>query len=265
MSRLDGKVVIITGGSTGIGLATAHQALREGARVMITGRNEEKGAKALAELASDDVRFHRHDVASREDWDAVVVATVAAFGPIDGLVNNAGLSAAVNLIENESIEDWDLVLATNLTGTFHGMQTVLPSMKERGSGSIVNVSSAGGLMGIPLTSSYAASKWGVRGITRVAALELAKYKVRVNSVHPGMIYTPMSADAAHLVEGEGNYPPAAMGRVGASEEVSGAIIHLLSDEASYTTGGELAVDGGWTAGIAPLALLGPEFAGQLLP
>lgn len=157
------------------------------------------------------------------------------------------------------------MVGINLAGPFHGMQAVIPTMKAQGGGSIVNVSSSGGLIGLPLTSTYAASKWGLRGMSKVAALELAHHRVRVNSVHPGMTYTPMSAESAGLVEGEGNYPPAPMRRVASAAEISGAIVYLVSDESSYTTGAELAVDGGWTSGISPLALLGPELAEALIP
>ncbi|WP_196780966.1 SDR family oxidoreductase [Nocardioides sambongensis] len=222
----------------------------------------ERGEKALSELGSDRATYHPHDAAVRESWDEVVNTVLGAHGRIDGLVNNAGMNAQP--VGTDSAADFERVLAVNLTGPFHGMQAVIPTMKAQGGGSIVNVSSSGGLMGIPLTSGYAASKWGMRGITRVAALELAKHKVRVNSVHPGMVFTPMSADSAGLVEGEGNYPPAPIGRVARAEEVSGAITYLVSDEATYTTGAEIAVDGAWTAGIAPVALLGPEFAQALL-
>lgn len=260
MNNLDSKVIVITGGTSGIGLAAAESVLRNGGTVVITGRDEEKGKKALSELGTDRASYQQHDASSRESWDALVEAVVAEHGRIDGLVNNAGLAANAAPLDQETIESWESIVATNLSGPFHGMQAVIPVMKENGGGSIVNVSSTGGLVGLPLTSSYAAAKWGLRGLTRVAALELAGKKIRVNTVHPGMVYTPMTAVSAGLVEGEGNYPPAPMGRVANAAEISGAIVYLLSDDASYTTGAELAVDGGWTAGISPRALLGDEMA-----
>lgn len=260
MNNLDNKVIVITGGTSGIGLAAAERVLRNGGTVVITGRDAEKGKKALSELGTDRASYHQHDASSRESWAALVEAVLADHGRIDGLVNNAGLSATPAPVDQESIESWETVVATNLSGPFHGMQAVIPGMKENGGGSIVNVSSSGGLIGLPLTASYAAAKWGLRGLTRVAALELASKRIRVNTVHPGMVYTPMTAVSAGLVEGEGNYPPAPMGRVANAAEIAGAIVYLLSDDASYTTGAELAVDGGWTAGISPRALLGDEMA-----
>lgn len=265
MSTLENKVVVITGGGSGIGLAAAERVVKDGGTVVITGRDIEKGAKALSELGSERASFHQHDVAARTSWEELVAAVVAQHGRIDGLVNNAGLSATASPLESETGAAWESILATNLSGPFHGMQTVIPVMKQQGGGSIVNVSSTGGLIGLPLTSSYAAAKWGLRGLTKVAALELAQKRIRVNSVHPGMTYTPMTAQTAGLIEGEGNYPSAPMGRVAGAAEIAGAIVYLLSDDASYTTGAEIAVDGGWTAGISPRALLGDELAGMLLP
>jgi 3alpha(or 20beta)-hydroxysteroid dehydrogenase len=265
MSKLEYKVVVITGGSSGIGLATAERVVEDGGVAVITGRDGEKGAKALTELGDERASFLEHDASSRKSWEELVAAVVARHGRIDGLVNNAGLSATAAPLDREALADWEAILATNLSGPFHGMQTVIPVMKEQGGGSIVNVSSTGGLIGLPLTSSYAAAKWGLRGLTRVAALELAHKKIRVNSVHPGMTYTPMTVQSAGIAEGEGNYPPAPIGRVAGADEIAGAIIYLLSDDASYTTGAEIAVDGGWTAGIAPRALLGDELTGMLLP
>ena len=265
MGTLDSKIVVVTGGSSGIGLAVAARVVAEGGTVVTTGRDAEKGAKALAQLGSDRAVFHQHDASSREGWAELVATVVDRYGRIDGLVNNAGLSATAAPLEHETAEAWDTIVATNLSGPFHGMQAVIPVMKANGGGSIVNVSSTGGLVGLPLTSSYAASKWGLRGLTRVAALELAHHRVRVNSVHPGMTYTPMTVQSAGVVEGEGNYPSAPMGRVAGAAEIAGAVVYLLSDDASYTTGAEIAVDGGWAAGIAPRALLGEELAAALLP
>lgn len=263
MAELDGKVVLITGGASGIGLAAATRVVAQGGRVVITGRNAEKGAKAAADLGADNGRFVRHDVTSAEDWQRVVADVVATEQSIDGLVNNAGMSTFAP-VDAEPLEHFNEVIATNLTGPFLGMQTVIPVMKKQAGGSIVNVSSAGGLVALPTTCSYAASKWGLRGLTKVAALELASRGIRVNSVHPGMTYTPMTAQTAGLVEGPGNYPACAMERVGSADEIAGAITYLLSAAASYTTGAEIAVDGGWTAGVLPKVLLGNELAEHLL-
>lgn len=262
MADLNGHVVLITGGTSGIGLAAAQLVRDEGGFPVLTGRDEERGAKALAEVGEDKAAFLQQDVASQEDWQRVVAAVLEQHGRLDGLVNNAGMQTFAT-VQSEPLEHFNEVIATNLTGAFLGMQAVIPTMREQGSGSIVNISSAGGLVALPATGSYAASKWGLRGLTKVAALELAHRGVRVNSVHPGMTYTPMTAESAHLVEGAGNYPGTAMRRVGTADEIAGAIVYLLSDKASYTTGSEIAVDGGWTAGVLPSVLLG-DFADQLL-
>jgi 3alpha(or 20beta)-hydroxysteroid dehydrogenase len=261
MADLDGRVVLITGGGSGIGLAAAERVRDEGGLPVITGRNEEKGAKAAAQLG-DQAMFLVQDVCSQEGWQRVVSTVLDKHGRIDGLVNNAG-TATFSSVQSEPLEHFNEVIATNLTAPFLGMQAVIPVMREQGSGSIVNISSAGGLVALPATSSYAASKWGLRGLTKVAALELANRGVRVNSVHPGMIYTPMTAESAGLVEGPGGYPACAMERVGSADEIAGAIVYLLSDKASYTTGAEIAVDGGWTSGILPKVLLG-DYADQIL-
>ncbi|MCX5202235.1 glucose 1-dehydrogenase [Streptomyces sp. NBC_00237] len=242
---LTGKTVIITGGARGLGAEAARQAVAAGANVVITDVLDEEGAATAAELG-ERARFQHHDVTSEEDWARVAAYAVAEFGSLDGLVNNAGISTGQFLAE-ESVEHFRKVLDINLTGVFIGMKAVIPAMKETGGGSIVNISSAAGLMGLALTAGYGASKWGVRGLTKIGAVELGTAKIRVNSVHPGMTYTPMTA-AVGIQQGEGNYPNTPMGRVGEADEIAGAVVFLLSDSASYITGAELAVDGGWTAG-----------------
>ncbi|WP_067482962.1 glucose 1-dehydrogenase [Actinomadura hibisca] len=243
MSGLQDKVVIVTGGARGLGAAAAERMARDGARLVITDLLAEEGEKTAAGI---DGLFVRHDVTSAEDWQAVVNAAVERYGRIDGLVNNAGI-ASNSLIENESLEYFEKVLKINLTGVFLGMKSVIGPMKAVGGGSIVNISSAAGLTALPLTSGYGASKWGVRGLTKIAAVELGHYRIRVNSVHPGMTYTPMTAEHGAQV-GEGGFPLAALGRVGVPEEIGEAVSFLISDAASYMTGSEVAVDGGWTAG-----------------
>ncbi len=181
-----------------------------------------------------------------DQWRAVVETTLAEFGSVSGLVNNAGISSA-SLVADEPLEHFRKVIDMNLVGVFIGIQAVVPPMRAGGGGSIVNISSAAGLVGPALTSGYGASKWGVRGLSKVAAVELGSERIRVNSVHPGVVYTPMAAQAG-FQEGEGNMPITAMGRVGTANEVAGAVNYLLSDAASYVKGAELAVDGGWTAG-----------------
>ncbi|MGW1160198.1 glucose 1-dehydrogenase [Streptomyces sp. NPDC002513] len=245
MNDLTGKSVIITGGARGLGAEAARQAIAAGANVVITDVLSDEGSVAAEELGSN-ARFLQHDVTSEEDWHRVADFTVAEFGGIHGLVNNAGVSTG-QLLESESVEHFRKVLDINLTGVFIGMKTVIPAMKENGGGSIVNISSAAGLMGLALTAGYGASKWGVRGLTKIGAVELGTARIRVNSVHPGMTYTPMTASVG-IEKGEGKYPNTPMGRIGEPSEIAGAVVYLLSDAASYVTGAELAVDGGWTAG-----------------
>ncbi len=240
---LTGKTVVITGGARGLGAAAARQAVAAGANVVITDVLDEEGAATAAELG-ERARFQHHDVTSEEDWARVAAYAVAEFGGIDGLVNNAGISTG-QFLADESVEHFRKVLDINLTGVFIGMKAVIPAMRD--GGSIVNISSAAGLMGLALTAGYGASKWGVRGLTKIGAVELGTQKIRVNSVHPGMTYTPMTASVG-IRQGEGNYPNTPMGRVGEADEIAGAVVFLLSDSASYVTGAELAVDGGWTTG-----------------
>ncbi|MFI6060155.1 SDR family oxidoreductase [Streptomyces sp. NPDC051286] len=245
LHRLNGKTIVITGGARGLGAETARRAVAGGARVVITDVLDDEGAATAAELGTN-ARFLHHDVTSEKDWQRVAEFAVAEFGRIDGLVNNAGVSTGQPL-ETETVEHFRKVIDINLTAVFIGMKTVIPVMKENGGGSIVNISSAAGLMGLALTSGYGASKWGVRGLTKIGAVELGTAKVRVNSVHPGMVHTPMTASVG-IRQGEGNYPNTPMGRVGEPSEIAQAVTFLLSDAASYITGAELAVDGGWTTG-----------------
>ncbi|NEA50193.1 glucose 1-dehydrogenase [Streptomyces sp. SID10815] len=245
MNDLTGKTVIVTGGARGLGAETARQAIGAGATVVITDVLSDEGEATAAELGAN-ARFVRHDVTSEDDWRQVADVARAEFGGVHGLVNNAGVSTG-QYLEDESVAYFRKVLDINLTGVFIGMKTVIPAMRENGGGSIVNVSSAAGLMGLALTAGYGASKWGVRGLTKIGAVELGTAGIRVNSVHPGMTYTPMTASVG-IERGEGNYPNTPMGRVGEPHEIASAVVYLLSDAASYVTGAELAVDGGWTTG-----------------
>ncbi|WP_218040365.1 glucose 1-dehydrogenase [Actinomadura sp. WMMB 499] len=240
--ELQDRVVIVTGGARGLGAAAARRMARGGARIVVTDVLEETGAETAAEVGGV---FVRHDVTDRDGWAAVTAAALEEYGRIDGLVNNAGVSSNA-LLEHETLEHFERVVKINLTGVFLGLKAVIEPMKAAGGGSIVNISSAAGLTALPLTSAYGASKWGVRGLTKIAATELGGHRIRVNSVHPGMTYTPMTAE--HATEGEGGFPLAALGRVGLPEEIGEAVSFLISDAARYVTGAELAVDGGWTAG-----------------
>ncbi|MFI0352808.1 glucose 1-dehydrogenase [Actinomadura sp. 9N407] len=237
------KVVIVTGGARGIGASAAAAMAGQGAKIVIADLLEEDGRKTAAEHGG---LFVKHDVTSEESWQAVVAAALEAHGRIDGLVNNAGVASNL-LIEKESLEYFEKVLKINLSGVFLGLKAVLEPMKAAGGGSIVNISSAAGLTALPGTAGYGSSKWGVRGLTKIAALEFGPYRIRVNSVHPGMTYTAMTSQHGAQV-GEGMFPLAALGRVGVPDEIGAAVSFLISDAASYVTGAELAVDGGWTAG-----------------
>jgi 3alpha(or 20beta)-hydroxysteroid dehydrogenase len=245
MNDLTGRTILITGGARGLGAAAARLAVDSGANVLITDVLAEEGRATAAELGPR-ARFMTHDVTSEADWQRVAEYAVAEFGALHGLVNNAGISTGA-FLEQESVEHFRQVVDINLTGVFIGMKTVVPLLRAAGGGSIVNISSAAGLTGLALTAGYGASKWAVRGLSKIGAVELGTDRIRVNSVHPGMTYTPMTASVG-IERGEGNYPNTPMARVGEAEEIAGAVVFLLSDAASYVTGAELAVDGGWTTG-----------------
>ncbi|MBP2329438.1 3alpha(or 20beta)-hydroxysteroid dehydrogenase [Kibdelosporangium banguiense] len=243
MSGLQDKVVIVTGGARGIGAAAAARMARDGAQVVVTDLLSEEGEKTAIEIEGV---FLQHDVTSEDDWQSVVAATVERYGRVDGLVNNAGVATG-SPIESETLEQFERVLKINLTGVFLGLRAVIEPMKAAGGGSIVNIASITGLIGLPGVSGYGASKWGVRGLTKIAATELGQHRIRVNAVNPGVIYTPMTIERDAQL-GEGNFPLAPLGRIGVPEEIGEAVSFLISDAASYTTGAEITVDGGWTSG-----------------
>ncbi len=188
MGLLENKVAIVTGGAQGMGASHVRELLAEGARVAITDILVEKG-QALAEELGEGTIFIEHDVTQRESWDTVIEKTEEAFGPVDVLVNNAGIDIMKPFIDFTA-EDFQKILNVNLFGNFHGMQAVLPSMQKAGGGSIVNISSMEGLRPTALNSIYSASKFAATGLTKAVAQEYAEYNIRVNSVHPGAIWTP---------------------------------------------------------------------------
>lgn len=249
MGRLTAKVAIVTGGAQGMGEATVRQFVAAGAKVMIADILEEKG-QALADSLGDNVRFQRLDVTSQTDWQQAVAVAEECFGPVNVLINNAGILHIASLVDTTP-EDYLRVVNINQLGPLLGMQAVVESMKQAGSGSIVNISSFEGLQAKNGLLAYVSSKWALRGMTKAAAIELGRYNIRVNSVHPGGVHTPMSG-ATSAEPGEQDnamYAKHPIPRVGMPDEIAAISLFLATDEASYTTGSEIVADGGWNAGL----------------
>ncbi|MBA2812749.1 MULTISPECIES: SDR family oxidoreductase [Streptomyces] len=239
--RFQGKVAIVTGGARGMGASHARGLAAEGARVLIGDVLDTEG-KALAEEVPG-ARYVHLDVTREDSWQHALHTAEEALGPVDVLVNNAGI-VHFGGVEEQSPEHFRRILDVNLVGSFLGMHTVLPGMRDRGRGAVVNVSSAAGLVGFAGGVGYVASKWGVRGMTKAAALDMAGSGVRVNSVHPGVIRTPMGESASPDLFAHQPVP-----RMGEPEEVTRMVLFLASDDASFTTGGEFLIDGGQTIGV----------------
>ena len=243
MTRLDNKVAIITGAAQGMGETHARRFLSEGAKVVLTDLNEEKGA-ALAKELGENALFVKQDVTNAKDWEVVVEKAEEAFGPVNALVNNAGISVANSILETTE-EEYRRIVDINQVSVFLGIKTVIPSMQKSGGGSIVNISSINGIVGGAV--GYTDTKFAVRGLTKAAAMECSHYGIRVNSVHPGVIATPMieQEDAKAQIEEFAKTIP--LKRVARPEEVTNLVLYLASDESSYSTGSEFIVDGGITA------------------
>lgn len=246
MSRLKDKHAIITGAAQGQGAAIARAFVAEGARVVVADVADDLGSALAADLG-DAASFIHHDVSDPASWDEVVGEAEQRFGTaVDVLVNNAGI-LRFGEVDTMPLQELDLLININLRGCFLGMRAVVPAMKKRGQGSIVNCSSVEGLAGMAHLTAYTGTKFAIRGMTKAAAVELGAYGVRVNSVHPGMIDTSMTqahgGDAA-MQWGATRVP---LERVGTPEDVAPLYVHLASDESGYTTGAEFAVDGGVTA------------------
>jgi 3(or 17)beta-hydroxysteroid dehydrogenase len=252
MGRVQDKIALITGGASGIGLATAKLFAEEGAVVVVADRDETGARSAVASL-KPRASFQRLDVTAEDEWIAVTDAVVRDFGRLDVLVNSAGVTLLKD-IEATTLAEWRALMAVNLDGTFLGCKHAVRVMKECGGGSIVNMSSVAGLIGAGNLAAYCASKGGVRLLTKSVALHCARngYSIRCNSVHPSFAETPMLdgmlASARNPEKLAASFATAApLGRLAQPVEIARAILHLASDESAFTTGAELVVDGGLTA------------------
>lgn len=247
--RLENKVAIITGAGTGIGKKTALLFSSEGASIVVTDVNQESGNQTVKEIQEQGGQaiFVPHDVTKEEAWMHVVEEAKKAFGKIDVLFNNAGIYIIKPMTEI-SLDEWNKLMAINVTGVFLGMKHVMPVMAEQKKGSVINASSIAGIIGAPGHVLYGASKGAVRTMTKDAAMEYAGQRVRVNSIHPGYIKTGMAAYASEVTgkseeQLDATYP---LGRMGDPEEVAKTVLFLASDESSFTTGAEFVIDGGAT-------------------
>jgi len=246
MGRLDAKIALITGGARGQGAAEGRLFAAEGATVYLTDVLDEDGAATAASIG-DAATYLHHDVRHEDEWTSIVDQIVAEHGRLDVLVNNAGIFRVMPTVFTTE-EDYRQVIDINQVGTFLGMKAVITTMVGADAGSIINISSVAGLQGAAGTLAYSASKWAVRGMTKVAAKEVAPFGVRVNSVHPGIIDTPMMSEAspgATIVERVVQAIP--MGHVAEADDVARLVLYLASDESRYSTGSEFVVDGGMTA------------------
>jgi 3alpha(or 20beta)-hydroxysteroid dehydrogenase len=240
--RLAGKVALVSGGARGMGASHVRTLVAEGAKVVFGDILDDEGEAVAAEFNSNAARYVHLDVTKPDDWEAAVATAVGEYGGIDVLVNNAGI-INVGLLEDYAISEWQRILDVNLTGVFLGIRAVVKPMKEAGRGSIINISSIEGIAGTIACHGYTATKFGVRGLTKSAALELGPSGIRVNSIHPGLIKTPMTEWVPD------DLFQTALGRAAEPKEVSNLVVYLASDESSYSTGSEFVVDGGTTAGL----------------
>ncbi|BAK85203.1 oxidoreductase [Komagataeibacter medellinensis NBRC 3288] len=255
MGRVSAKVALVTGAALGIGKATALLLAREGAKVVVADMKEQEGHAVVAEIeaAGGEALFVSLNVTVEEDWSKAMTAIKARFGRLDIAVNNAGI-AYTGTVESTSLADWRRVQAVNLDGVFLGTRYAVEAMKPQGGGSIINLSSIEGLVGDPTLAAYNASKGGVRLFTKSAALHCARsgYRIRVNSVHPGYIWTPMvqglTADTPDQEAARQKlidlHP---LGHLGEADDIAYGILFLASDESKFMTGSELVIDGGYTA------------------
>ena len=239
--RLDGKVALITGAAGGQGEAEARLLAGAGARVVVTDVLDEQGAAVAADIG-DAARFVHHDVGDEASWVDAVGLAVSEFGRLDVLVNNAGILKTATL-EEQTLEGFEAIVQVNLYGVFNGIRAVIEPMRAAGGGSIINTSSEAGLVGLPGYTAYGATKWAVRGLTKTAALELGRDGIRVNSVHPGIVDTPMLVAQGLRLE-DTRLPMVRLGRYGVPADIANLVLFLASDASSYITGAELHINGG---------------------
>ena len=249
--QLEGRVALVTGGSSGIGRATALTFARDGAKVVAADVNAEGGEETVSMVkeAGGDAIFVKTNVSSSAEVETLINKTVETYGQMDCAFNNAGISGSMSLTHKRTEEEWDLTININLKGVWLCMKHEILQMLQQGGGTIVNTSSAAGLVGATAASAYSASKHGVVGLTKTAALEYAQRGIRINAVCPGAVRTPMLENCLTL-RPEGEQQILAMepiGRLASPEEIAEAVVWLCSDAASFVTGHAMAVDGGWTA------------------
>jgi 3alpha(or 20beta)-hydroxysteroid dehydrogenase len=249
MGKLDGKVALVTGAARGQGEAEARLFAAEGARVVLGDVRDELGQQVAASIGASAVYVH-HDVASEESWKAAIGTAVSKWGRLDVLVNNAGILHVAAIAQIE-LADYMRIVNVNQVGCLLGMKHVIPVMARHGGGSIVNISSTAGMEGQPGIAAYVSTKWAIRGMTKSAAIECGGLGIRVNSIHPGGINTEMGKGETkgfEAIDTDGVYKKLPLGRVGEPVEVARLALFLASDDASYCTGGEYTVDGGWMTG-----------------
>jgi len=243
--RLNGKVALISGGARGQGEAESRLFASEGAKVVLGDVLDADGEKVARSIGSSAVYVHL-DVTDPAQWQRAVETTIRSFGKLTTLVNNAGI-LHMEGIEDTTLELWNRVIAVNQTGTFLGMKQAIPELRKAGGGSIINISSIAGMIGVGCASAYQATKGAVRILTKTAAVQYAKEGIRVNSIHPGLIATKMVTEGIDPESRKMFELATPLGREGSAEEVANGALFLASDESSYMTGSELVLDGGYTA------------------